>query len=432
MKRPRNCFVKSSLATAVGLALAGGAGTAGAAGFQLQEQGASGLGVAYSGMAAAAMDASTAFWNPAAMSLLPGRQFVGAFHYIMPEKTFHSSGSSYDAFGAGGDGGVSALVPALFGTWAIDPQWSVGLAINGPFGLATEWDNRWAGQFHAIRSEIKTLNINPSASFKINNMVSVGAGLSYQQLEAELTNAVPGTPSGPLPGGLVGAIQNPVVGTVKGDDWGWGWNLGVLFDFGQGSRLGVTYRSKISYTIEGDLTYSGAAPLAPAAQAVKEQVELPDTFSIGGSHQVNSQWRVLADYSWTGWSSIQSLDIQSASTGARVTGVELKFKDSWRVGLGAEYQLNQPWLLRAGLAYDTSPVQDEYRTPRLPDSDRIWLAFGARYQPSPTMWFDFGYTYLFVDDASSQLQPPGPLPGTLKGTYAGDVQVLGVQATLRF
>ena len=153
---------------------------------------------------------------------------------------------------------------------------------------------------------------------------------------------------------------------------------------------------------------------------------------MGGSHQVNSQWRVLADYTWTGWSSIQSLDIQSASTGARVTGVELKFKDSWRVGLGAEYQLNQPWLLRAGLAYDTSPVQDEYRTPRLPDSDRIWLAFGARYQPGPTMWFDFGYTYLFVDDASSHLQPPGPLPGTLNGTYKGDVQVLGVQAALRF
>ena len=87
-------------------------------------------------------------------------------------------------------------------------------------------------------------------------------------------------------------------------------------------------------------------------------------------------------------------------------------------------------LLRTGLAYDRSPVQDEYRTPRLPDSDRIWLAFGARYQPGPTMWFDFGYTYLFVDDASSHLQPPGPLPGTLNGTYTGDVQVLGVQATL--
>ncbi|MBK6790038.1 MAG: outer membrane protein transport protein [Rubrivivax sp.] len=201
---------------------------------------------------------------------------------------------------------------------------------------------------------------------------------------------------------------------------------------GAGTDFDGLPRAVAAAPVLADLTYSGAAPLAPAAQAVKAEVELPDTFSMGGSYQVNSQWRVLADYSWTGWSSIQSLDIQSASTGARVTGVELKFKDSWRVGLGAEYQLNQPWLLRTGLAYDRSPVQDEYRTPRLPDSDRIWLAFGARYQPGPTMWFDFGYTYLFVDDASSHLQPPGPLPGTLNGTYTGDVQVLGVQATLRF
>jgi long-chain fatty acid transport protein len=432
MKTSLTSFKNTSLATAVGLALGAAAGTAAAAGFQLNEQNASGLGVAYSGMAAAAMDASTAFWNPAGMSLLPGKQFVGAVHYIMPKKTFESSGSTYDALGAGGDAGVSALVPALFGTWAIDPQWSVGLAINGPFGLATEWDDRWAGQFHAIKSEIKTMNINPAVSFKVNNLVSLGGGISYQQLKAELTNAVPGMPSGPLPGGIVGAIANPVVGTVEGDDWSWGWNLGAMFDFGQGSRLGVTYRSKISYTIEGDLSYSGAAPLAPAAQAVKSEVDLPDTFSIGGSHQVNSQWRLLADYTWTGWSSIQSLDIDSASSGARLTGVELKFRDSWRVGAGAEYRLNQPWLLRAGLAYDTAPVQDAYRTPRLPDADRTWLAFGARYQPSPTMWFDFGYSYIFVKDATSQLQPAGPLPGTLNGTYKGDAQVFGAQAAFQF
>ncbi|MBI5721347.1 MAG: outer membrane protein transport protein [Burkholderiales bacterium] len=432
MKGSRNGFVRTSLASAVAGVLVGGAGAAAAAGFQLQEQSASGLGVAYSGMAAAAMDASTAFWNPAGMSLLPGRQFVGALHYVLPKKTFASSGSTYDAAGSGGDAGVAALVPGLYGTWAIDPQWSAGFTINAPFGLATEWDSAWAGQFHAIRSEIKTLNLNPSVSFKLNPMVSLGAGLSYQQMKAELTNAAPGTPSGPLPGGIVGAIQNPVVATVQGDDWAWGWNLGALFDFGQGSRVGLTYRAKIRYTLEGDLSYSGAAPLAPAAQAVKAKVDLPDTASVGGAHQVNAQWRVLADYTWTGWDSIQSLDIESAASGARLSGVELRFKNSWRVGVGAEYQWSAPWLLRAGLAYDTSPVRDEFRTPRLPDSDRTWLALGVRYQPSPTMWFDAGYTYIWMKDAPSQLQPAGPVPGALNGTYRGNVQVLGVQAALRF
>lgn len=431
MKRSWHRIARTSLASAVAWACSGAATVALAAGFQLNEQSASGLGVAYSGMGAAAIDASTAFWNPAGMSLLPDRQFAAVLHYIVPKARLQSSGSTYDALGSGGDGGVAAFVPGLFGTWAIDPQWSVGLAINAPFGLATEWDNAWAGQFHAVKSEIKTLNLNPSVSLKLGPTVSLGAGVSYQQMKAELTNAAPGTPSGPLPGGIVGAIQNPVLATVQGDDWGWGWNLGALFDFGQGSRLGVTYRAKIRYTLEGDLSYSGAAPLTPAAQAVRAKVELPDTLSIAGAHQVNAQWRVLADYTWTGWDSIQSLDIESAATGARLSGVDLRFKNAWRVGVGAEYQWSAPWLLRAGVAYDRTPVRDEFRTPRLPDADRTWLALGVRYQPNPTMWFDAGYAYIWMKEVPSQLQPPAPLPGTLNGHYNGSGQVFGVQASFR-
>ncbi len=114
---------------------------------------------------------------------------TAALHYVIPSTKFSSSGplpggSSYNALGNGGQGGESAFVPALYGTWMINPQWSVGLAINAPFGLATEWDTTWAGQFHAIRSEIETLNINPTVSFKVNNMISLGAGVSYQQLKA--------------------------------------------------------------------------------------------------------------------------------------------------------------------------------------------------------------------------------------------------------
>jgi long-subunit fatty acid transport protein len=122
----------------------------------------------------------------------------------------------------------------------------VGLAVNAPFGLATEWDNTWAGQFHAIRSEIETLNINPTVSFKVNNMISLGAGVSYQQIKAELTNAVPSATGGAC-GTLPCAIASPATGKVEGDDWAWGWNLGALFDFGQGTRVGLTYRSTSLY-----------------------------------------------------------------------------------------------------------------------------------------------------------------------------------------
>ncbi len=412
---------KSTIAAIVGTAFAGWGGTASAAGFQLQEQSASGLGVAYSGQAAAVHDASTAFWNPAGMSLLPGIQGAAALHYVMPSTKFTSAGplpggSTYNAFGNGGQGGESAFVPALYGTWMINPQWSVGLAINAPFGLATEWDSRWAGQFHAIKSEVETLNINPTVSFKVNNMISLGAGVSYQQLKATLTNAI-----SPLAPGSQGQVE--------GDDWAWGWNLGAMFDFGQGTRVGLTYRSAIDYTIKGDLIFQGI-PLPD--QSIKAAVKLPDTFSVGLSHRFNPQWRVLADYTWTGWDSIQTLDIQSQGSGVTLSSTNLQFKNSWRMGVGAEYQINQPWLLRMGLAYDTTPVQDAFRTPRLPDSDRIWLAVGARYQPSPTWWLDFGYTYIWLDNATSELRPVGPVPGTLVGEYKANVQVLAAQVSFKF
>lgn len=437
---------RTTVAAIVGTAFAGWGGAASAAGFQLQEQNASGLGLAYSGMAAAVQDASTAFWNPAGMSLLPGKQAAAALNYVMPSTKFNSSGplpggSTYNALGNGGQGGESAFVPALYGTWMINPQWSVGLAINAPFGLGTEWDTSWAGQFHAIKSEIQTLNINPTVSFKVNNMISLGAGVSYQKINAELTSAAPGTPTVAAPplAVLQSALARPVTGKVEGDDWAWGWNLGALFDFGQGTRLGLTYRSTISYTIEGDLTYSGAAPLASPGQNIKADVKLPDTFSVGVSHQFNPQWRVLADYTWTGWDSIQTLDIKSQATGTTLTSTDLQFKNSWRMGVGVEYQLNQPWLLRAGVAYDTSPVQDAFRTPRLPDSDRTWLAIGARFQPSPAWWLDFGYTYIWLSNASSNLQPTGTpagtgvlFPGNLVGSYKANVQVLGAQASFKF
>jgi len=422
--------IQRRLATvAVGALFASAGAGALASGFQIQEQGASGLGVAYSGQAAAVHDASTVFWNPAGMSLLPGIQGVAALHYIIPDTKFSDSGSLLTpfGFGNGGNGGESALVPAMYGTWMINPQWSVGLAVNAPFGLATEWDQPWVGHLHAIRSEIKTLNINPTVSFKVNNMLSLGAGLSYQRLEAELTNAV--------------NAAGTNIGKVDGDDWAWGWNIGALINVGPATRIGLTYRSAIKYTVEGNLTFNNPA-LAALQSSVEADVKLPQVFGISVSHQFTPQTRMLADWTWTGWDTIQSLDIRRTSgplAGQLAAQTSLNFENSWRAGVGVEHQLNQPWLLRAGVAYDTTPVQDAFRTPRLPDESRWWLSVGARYMPTPTSnwWLDFGYTHIFVRDASSNLPPPGApateiARGALRGSYEASVDILAAQVGFRF
>jgi len=420
MKKPRS--QKKLLAAAVGAALATLGTSAFASGFQIQEQNASGLGLAYSGMAAAVQDASTVFWNPAGTALLPGIQGAVALNYIIPDTKYTDSGTStFSAFGNGGNGGESALVPAMYGSWMINPQWSVGLGVNAPFGLATEWDTRWAGQFHAIKSEIKTLNINPTVAFKVNNNIQLGAGLSYQRLEATLTNA-----ASPLVPGSIGQ--------VKGEDWAWGWNVGALFALGPDTRIGLTYRSQTSYKVEGDLTFNTPA-LAGLASTVSADIKLPSNFSVAVSHQLNPKIRLLADWTWTGWDSIQTLNIVRTSgplAGTNAATTPLNFKTSWRIGGGAEYELNQQWLLRGGVAYDTSPVQDAFRTPRLPDDDRIWLAIGARYKPTQNFWLDLGYTHIWVNSADSQLTGPVPVPGSLIGQYKTSIDILGVQGSFKF
>jgi long-chain fatty acid transport protein len=415
------------LAVAMGAALATLGSGAYASGFQLQEQNASGLGLAYSGMAAAVQDASTVFWNPAGTALLPGIQGAFALNYIIPDSKYTDGPSPNPRVstfnplaGNGGQGGESALVPAMYGSWMINNQWSVGLAVNAPFGLATDWDSPWQGQFHGVKSEIQTININPTVAFKVNNAIQLGAGLSYQRLEATLTTAA--------------NLAGTAIGQVKGDDWAWGWNVGALFALGPDTRIGVTYRSTTKYEVGADLTFNTAA-LAAGAGTVKANIKLPDTFSVAVSHQLNPKIRLLADWTWTGWDSIQNLTIVRTSgplAGTNASSTALNFQNSWRLGGGIEYEASQMWLLRGGLAYDTSPVQDQYRTPRLPDNDRTWLSIGARFKPSPNWWLDFGYTYIWVHDAPSQLTPNALPPGNLVGTYKTNINILGAQASFKF
>jgi long-chain fatty acid transport protein len=366
------------------------------------------------------------FWNPAAMALLPGTQFAAAAHFIDTSFKFRSTGappagSTFNALGDGGDAGGGSWVPSLYGKMTLSPRLSAGLAINAPFGLKTDWNSPWSGMFYTVRSEVKTLNINPALGYQVNQVLSLGAGVSYERLQATLSNGV--TP-------LLPTAQ----GRLKGHDWAYGWNVGVLFDFGQGTRLGLTWRSPISYSIKGALTFDAAA-LAPLGSSVRADLELPRTVAIGLSHALTPGLRLVADYTATGWDSIQSLTViatSGARVGQAVSSVPLNFRNSWRAGAGAEYQVSPAWLLRAGVAYDRSPVQDAFRTPRLPDDDRKWLAAGVRFQPGSQWSFDVGYAHLWVQSAPSSLASAGPVPGTLRGRYESSSNVLAAQGSFHF
>jgi long-chain fatty acid transport protein len=438
-----------SVASALSLAFAH---QAQGAAFALAEQGVSGLGNAYAGAAAAAEDASTVWWNPAGMSRLPrGKHLLLGAHLIVPSTEFANNGSVPAAAsnpartGNGGDAGESVIVPNAFFVMDLNPAWSVGLGINVPFGLATEYDGDWVGRFQGIKSEVMTLNINPSVSWKLSDRASLGFGISYQRAEIDLEQAVnySGIAFGAGGAPLLTAIGGPGVEgrnstSVDGDAWGF--NIGALFDLTPATRVGVHYRSSLDYETKGSTSFTNVPSAftgVPALAAgtsngdVKLDLDTPASLSISGAHKASDSLELLADVTWTEWSKIAALPLVRTSgpaSGSTLDTLTFNFDDTWRLALGANYKLSGPWTLRAGVAYDESPVPNaEDRSVRLPDNDRYWLSFGATYRLSPAGRFDFGYTFVYVKDADINNDQTARARGIVRGTYEANVNILSVQ-----
>ncbi len=411
---------KAALSLAVAGAFAGGVSQAHAAAFALIEQSASGLGNSYAGAAAAADDASIIFYNPAGMSLLPaGMQVSAGLALINLSVKFSDSGSTAPAVistlgGNGGDAGDLSAVPNVYFAMDVAPNWKVGVGVSAPFGLKTEYDPTWVGRFQGIKSDISTLNVNPSVSYKLDDKMSFGFGLNYQQIDAEFSKAI------------VTGLNTETVGDNKGKDSSWGFNVGAMFQLAPETRLGVSYRSSIKYHLTGTLTVVGV----PSQDGnISLDIKMPDLLSVGLQHKLDSKWTLLADATRTGWSKIKDFTIVR-DTGVVADSTPENFKNTWRVGVGATYRYSDDWSIKTGLAYDQTPVNDTDRTPRLPDNNRIWLSFGGQYKLSKDGTLDIGYAHLFIKDAS--INQNAGANGQLVGTYKGTVDVFSAQFAYRF
>ena len=417
------------------LALA--SGTASAAGFQLLEQNASGIGNAYAGSAAVAENASTIFYNPAGMTQLQAREMSVGLSLVRPSFKFTDQGSSAGVLsGNAQDAGDWAALPNAYLSWALDKDLYVGVGLGAPFGLVTEYNSDWVGSAHSIKFDIKTININPSIAWRVNEKVSLGFGLNWQRMEAEYVRRA-GIVD--LPAGAGGVpIPRPLsqsFATLDADDDSWGWNVGALFTVSDATKLGVSYRSKIKHELEGSLSVAGPNPVfnTVGSSGANATVELPDTFIFSVAHKLDPKWELLGDVSWTGWSSVDKVDIVRSS-GALAQTLDTDFQDTWRVALGANYQLNDAWKLKFGVAFDETPVKNaEKRLTSLPDNDRIWFSFGGQWKASKASTLDMGVSYLYVDDTKINNGSPTDLQkGLVKGEYDSSVWVLGAQYSMSF
>ena len=442
---PRTAVLRS-LVAAIGVI---GAGAAHAAAFQLMEGNASGLGNAYAGSAAVAEDASTVYYNPAGMSRLPGRNVAFSVDAVRPSAEFSNRGSTAAALsplgGNGGDAGEWAAVPAGYFTMQITDALTFGLGVGAPFGLKTEYSPSWVGRFHAVKSEIKTININPSLSFKVNDKLAIGGGISYQNIDADLTSMV--NYSAVIAQASSNALLIPGVSgraKIEGDDNAWGWNIGLLYQLTPTMRIGLAYRSTMDYTLKGSARFAapdsgnagGNAIIAgfnsTRAGRVRADVELPDSATLSVVEKISDRWTMMGDISWTGWSTLQSLKVNNVN-GTTVSNEELRWRDTWRVAFGGIYAYTDAIALKFGLAWDQSPVRDSTRLPRVPDENRVWLSFGAQWKPTPASAVDVGYAHLFVKDAKVHNDGGSAAgKGLLAGEYDNSVDIIGIQYSARF
>ena len=411
-------------------------GVAQAAGFALIEQSASGIGNAFAGAAATAEDASTIFFNPAGMAYLPDNQLVVAGHALKSTVDFTNNGSHQarglaTLGGNGGDAGDWAYLPNVYFAKGIHPKAKLGIGVNSPFGLKSNYDNGWVGRYQALKTQLKTININPSLSYQANDWLSLGLGFSAMWAQADLTNSVDFGSLLRVPQKLDGQAE------LKGENWSWGWNLGAMFQITPATRAGLAYRSQVHLNLEGYVAFSGVPrPLIPLFYTGNATAKLatPDNVSASIFHQLNDQWDVMADLTWTHWSTFRDL------TPMRTSGVPLSYtpenwNDAVRASLGTSFHYNENLKLRTGFAYDESPVSSAYRTPRIPDSDRFWLSIGANYKLTPLSSVDFGYTHIFVANSSINKMTDASVPelrDTVSGSYSSSIDILSVQFTHTF
>ena len=365
-----------------------------AAGFQLSEQSSIQMGRAMAGAGVMGDDLSAVHYNPAGMTLLEGTRIQATGTWVAVNAEYKGDKGATENGRKKGQ-----LVPAGYITHQVNDQVWLGLGLTVPYGMGTDFSRDWEGADRGNKSMILTFDINPNVAWKVNEKFSVGAGLSLQYAKAKLG---------------MGDIQHPVTneflanGTVEGDSWAWGWNVGMMYRPVETVRLGLAYRSHIAHNAEGHTTIEtdtipGMSALSNKSLVsdMKVRIKTPDTLTFSAAWDATQDLTLSATARWSKWSNFDTLSIENSNPafanpalGKATIEVENHWDDTWFISLGADYRLNDQWTVRGGIAYDQGPVENQYRMAVIPDTDRVWVAGGASYKFNQNLTFDFGATYI--------------------------------------
>ncbi|WP_368085094.1 outer membrane protein transport protein [Vibrio splendidus] len=356
-----------------------------AAGFQVAEHSASGLGRAFSGEGAVADNASVLARNPAAMTLFDTAQFSGAVSIVDPEVNVYDVDNNEHSK----DVAPLQVVPAAYYISPINDNWAWGIGMFTTYGVATDYPDDISVGDMAGDTSLLSVNINPNVAYRINEQFSVGGGINLVYAHAELTRHKGSL--APLFG--PGSKKSDNLIGMEGDTFAWGWNIGALYELNENNRFGFGYRSKVDLDFDDGEFSSYDSGIANAAKVDgRLQISLPSIIELSAFHQLNEAWAIHYGWQQTDWSTFKELKATSKDCAGGVCLFKPeKYEDNNRYSFGGTYTLNNQWTLRAGIAYDEQAGE---ATLSIPDSDRFWYCAGVTYAMTENLTFDAGFAFI--------------------------------------
>ncbi|MCM8595631.1 OmpP1/FadL family transporter [Accumulibacter sp.] len=398
------------------------ANAARAGGLLLYEVGTADVGLASAGYSARAQDASTVLTNPAGMTRLPGTQILLGAQALYGDYGFSRGAGTDPLLGGNHGGNPIGWFPGggFFLTHRLSPEVALGLAVTGNFGLAVKYDADWVGRYYGQQGTLLGLSLLPSVAWKVNDKLSLGASLNAMyggfKQKVAINNVGFGRPDGQL--------------EMDDRTWGFGVNLGLLYEIDPATRLGLTWNSQVNLDFSAQPSFSGVSPglaLLLAARGLDRAnidvgIKVPQGVLASVFHQVDERWAVLGSIGWQQWSKFGDLELGiSDNRNPGSLTANLDFKDTWHVAVGGQYRVSQPWLLNFGVAYDSAFQDNPIASPLLP-ANSAWR-FGVGFQNEVDRSFSWGaaaeYVYGGTIDLARQARIPLALGGrgNLDGSY---------------
>lgn len=367
-----------------------------AAAFQFYEVGAPVNGTAGVGQAAIASDASTSYFNPAGMTQLPTSELMLGTQIILPYTNFSPNDSTTIPGNNGGSAGT--LAPGLAGYYVYNfsPKLKFGVSFNSPYGGSLQYNDHWVGRYAVQQITFYALDLNPSVAYQINSMWSVGAGFTIEYANINQTVAIP-----------ISATTDGQA-DLKVDNTSPGFNVGALFSPTSSTKIGATYRSQIIHHFNGDIDFLNIG-VVPSATT---KMVMPTNVIASLSQKINNKWTLLGELGWANWSSMKDTVVEV--DGFSAVNPQ-NWHDTYRVGLGGQFQAFPTLMVQAGASFDSSPTSSSNRTPELPMDRQIRVGAGLDYLIAKAVNFAVSYEYINLGNASINNTSS---TGTFAGSYS--------------